>query len=338
MREILLKQRIACPDSGFGGSPNLLDPQAFPAQNETIFDPMKFLSVPFLVVLFLLAQYARAQNPSAAFVRSFIANEVTGYHIPPEQVSVVRDEKVLIGTDSVGIRIYQPASTGTFPVIYLVHGGAYVGGDLDTHDNICRHLANALQAVVVSVNYRRPTEYKFPVAFEDSYSVFKWVNANRKTLHGNGRLILLGDSAGGQIVASICLVNAADTHPIPITAQVLVNPATNMDFPAGPGNMNSIFLQWYLNPTDDRKDIRLSPLLARDFSNDPPAIIVVGEKDELRSQGEEFSKKLMAAGIVSTLFVQPNIGHLAGRWCATQEKAKPAIDFVVQTIKENYLK
>jgi acetyl esterase len=310
--------------------------------NEAIFDPMKFPPVPFLVVLllpaFLRPQQTRAQAPSAAFVRTFVANEVAGYHIPPEPVAVVRDQKVLIGSDSIGIRIYQPSLTGTFPVIYLVHGGAYVGGDLDTHDNICRHLANALQVVVVSVNYRRPTEYKFPVAFDDSYAVFKWVNANKKSLHGNGRLILLGDSAGGQIVASICLVNAADTLPIPITAQVLVNPATNMDFAAAPGNMNSIFLQWYLNPADDPKDVRLSPLLARDFSKDPPAIIVVGEKDELRSQGEDFSKKLIAAGIVSTLFVQPNIGHLAGRWCATEEKAKPAIDFVVKTIKENYLK
>lgn len=271
-------------------------------------------------------------------IRIAIAKSITDLKVTPEPVADVKNDVVVSGRDSIAIRIYQPVAKKILPVIYLVHGAGWVAGDLDTHDNACRYLANQLQAIVVAVNYRRAPEYKFPIPFDDSYLVLKWINANMKKIKGNGKLIIVGDSAGGQLAASICLVNAAEKKPVPILAQVLINPALNLSKGSVSYSTYPYFIDWYLHESDNTDDIRISPLLAKDFSKTPPAIIVVGEKDKIRNDGEEFNTKLLTAGINSSLYVQPAMGHLAGYFCAASKEAKPAIDFVVTKLKELYLK
>ena len=271
-------------------------------------------------------------------VRIAIANSITDLKVTPEQIADVKNDYLLSGIDTVAIRIYRPIARKKLPVIYLVHGAGWVAGDLETHDNACRYLANKLQAIVVAVNYRRAPEHKFPIPFDDSYLVLNWINSNMKKLKGNGKLILVGDSAGGQLVASICLVNANAKKPIPILVQVLINPALNLSKGSVSYSTYPYFIDWYLNESDSTNDIRISPLLAKDFSKTPPAIIVVGEKDRIRNDGENFNSKLLAAGINSSLYIQPESGHLAQHFCAVSEKAKPAMDFVVNKLKELYLK
>ncbi len=271
-------------------------------------------------------------------IRIAIAKSITDLNVTPEPVAYVKNDVVVSGRDSIAIRIYQPVAKKILPVIYLVHGAGWVAGDLDTHDNACRYLANQLQAIVVAVNYRRAPEYKFPIPFDDSYLVLKWINANMKKIKGNGKLIIVGDSAGGQLAASICLVNAAEKKPVPILAQVLINPALNLSKGSVSYSTYPYFIDWYLHESDHTDDIRISPLLAKDFSKTPPAIIVVGEKDKIRNDGEEFNTKLLKAGINSSLYVQPAMGHLGGYFCAVSKEAKPAVDFVVTKLKELYLK
>lgn len=271
-------------------------------------------------------------------VRMAIAKSITDLNIAPEQVAEVKNDFVLSGSDSIAIRIYRPILNKKLPIIYLVHSAGWVAGDLDTHDNACRYLANKLQAIVVAVNYRRPPEQKFPVPFDDCYLVLKWINAYMKKLNGNGKLILMGDSAGGQLVASICLVNSKEENPVPIIAQVLINPALNLTKGSVSYKTYPYFIDWYLHKSDSADQIRISPLLAKDFSKEPPAVIVVGEKDQIRNDGEEFNAKLLAAGINSYLYVQPGVGHLAQNFCAVSEKAKPAMNFIISKLKELYLK
>jgi acetyl esterase len=282
--------------------------------------------------LYVLSQ-AQDKTPTPDEVRMAIAKSITDLQVAPEPVALVTNDFVTSDNGSIPIRIYQPALGKPLPVIYLVHGAAWVAGDLETHDNICRYLTNHLQAVVVAVNYRRPPEHTFPAPFDDSYTVLKWVNANTKKLNGNGKLVLIGDSAGGQLVGSLCMVNAAGKKPIPVVAQVLVNPALNLSKGSVSYTTYSRFIDWYLNDTDDTKDIRISPALATIIKGVPPAIIVVGENDKIRNDGEVFHQKLLSAGINSKLYVQPNTGHLAGRWCAGDEKAKPTMDFVVAELQ-----
>lgn len=289
-----------------------------------------------LFSLFLCILLHGQANPGE--IRIAIAKSITDLNVTAEPVADVKNDYVLNGSDSIAVRIYRPVEKKILPVIYLVHGAGWVAGDLETHDNACRYLANKLKAIVVAVNYRRAPEHKFPIPFDDSYLVLKWINANMKKLKGNGKLILVGDSAGGQLVASICLVNAREKKPVPILAQVLINPALNLSKGSVSYSTYPYFIDWYLHESDSTDDIRISPLLAKDFSKTASAIIVVGEKDQIRTDGEEFNAKLLTAGINSSLYVQPKMGHLGVHFCAVSEKAKPAIDYVVTKLKELYLK
>jgi acetyl esterase len=126
-------------------------------------------------------------------------------------------------------------------------------------------------------------------------------------LNGNGKLVLVGDSAGGQLVGSLCMVNAAGKNPIPVVAQVLVNPALNLSKGSVSYTTYARFIDWYLNDTDNTRDIRISPALATSIKGVPPAIIVVGENDKIRNDGEVFHQKLLSAGIRSELYVQPSV-------------------------------
>lgn len=272
--------------------------------------------------------------PSPTQIRAMIAGSITKLNIAPEPVAEVKNEVVVTGKDSAQIRIYRPVLKAQLPVIYQIHGGAMVAGDLDTHDNICRYLANHTQSIVVAVHYRRPPESKFPAAFNDCHNVLKWISANMKKLNGNGKLVLLGDSAGGQLSAALALVNAKEKKPVPIAAQVLVNPALDVSKGSATYTAYGWMVGAYTSPADDPKDNRLSPLLATGFNGVPPAIIVVCETDELRPEGEAYHKKLTAAGIPSKLFLQPNTGHLAELWCAASPQAQPSIDFVIAELKK----
>lgn len=288
----------------------------------------------FLLLLAGLSTHAQESAPTPDQVRMMIAQSITQLGVKPEPVAEVINQTVTAGTQSIPIRIYKPATDGPLPVIYLVHGGAWVAGDLDTHDNICRYLANRVEAIVVALHYRRPPEHPHPAAYDDSQAVLQWIAANQQTLGGNGQLVLLGDSAGGQLVAALCLGNAARENPLPITAQVLVNPGLNLTAGTNGEMTYRLFVNWYLPPNADRSDYRISPLLANSFAGLPPALVVVGEKDELREDGEDYHAKLQAAGISSELYLQPGAGHLAGLWCAGHEMARPAMVFVTESLKK----
>lgn len=289
---------------------------------------MKQLLTSILCFIFTLS-LAQNRMPAPDEVRVSIANSIKDLHVKPEQITLVENKLV----DSIPIRIYNPNPKKKLPIIYLVHGAVWVAGDLDTHDNICRYLANHAEAIVVAVNYRRAPEHKFPAAFDDCYAVMKWISSNTDKLNGNGKLVLIGDSAGGQLVGSLCLMNASEEKPIPITAQVLVDPALDLSKDSDSYSAYGFFIDWYLNKTDSTNDIRISPLLAKDFKKTPKAIVVVAENDRIRNEGERFHQKLLDAGVSSVLYVQPNVGHLGADWCAGSERAFPSMTFVIAELR-----
>lgn len=283
-------------------------------------------------LLFFTSTLLMAQNqmPTPDQVRVSIANSITTLQVKPEFVTLVENTLV----DSIPIRIYNPNPKKRLPVIYLVHGAVWVAGDLETHDNICRFLANHAEAIVVAVHYRRAPEHQFPAAFDDSYFVMKWINTNTGKLNGNGKLILIGDSAGGQLVGSLCLVNASAGKPIPVTAQVLVDPALDLSKGSDSYSAYGFFIDWYLNKTDNTSDIRISPLLAKDFTKLHKTIIAVAEQDRIRDEGERFHQKLSDAGVSSVLYVQPDVSHLGADWCAGSERAFPTMEFVLAEMRK----
>ena len=277
-----------------------------------------------------------AQTPTPQQVRQRIAQGVAELKGPTVDVGSVMNQKIpAVGADSVAIRIYRPnqsTSSTTLPLIYYIHGGAWVAGDLDTHDNICRRLCHDANAVLVAVDYRRPPEHPYPASSDDAMTVLNWIQANRANLSPSGPLILVGDSAGGNFVASTCLRNIDALKPVPIAAQILVCPALDVR----PGSITfktyEWAVRWGLPDITKANDPYASPLVSTQLKKMPTTSIAVEELDEIKDDGVQMHQKLQTAGIKSTLFNQDKIGHLGPFWAANNPAIEPTFRFVLQQI------
>ncbi|WP_435077463.1 alpha/beta hydrolase [Halococcus sp. AFM35] len=212
------------------------------------------------------------------------------------------------------VRVYAP-ETGTEPygVFVTFHGGGWVVGSLDTHDPVCRALANAAECLVVSVDYRLAPEHPFPAAVEDCYAAVEWAAAYADELGGDPeRIAVGGDSAGGNLAAAVTLA-ARDRDGPELRHQSLVYPSVNSptvkQFDSYEENAEGYLLElesaeWYYerylqHPTDARNEYA-APLLARDLSTLPPATVITAGFDPLRDEGFAYADRLDAAGVAVT--------------------------------------
>jgi acetyl esterase len=206
------------------------------------------------------------------------------------------------------VRIYAPESSDPLPIIAYFHGGGWVFMGIETHDWICRRLANACQAVVVSVEYRLAPEHRFPAALDDCMAVTTWLAENGEVLGGDpGRLAVAGDSAGGNLAAAVALASRAEDGPR-LAAQVLVYPATDAACatPSVVQNadgylLTSAAMRWfweqYLGPGGDSDDGYASVLRHPDLAGLPPTLVITAEYDPLRDEGEAYAQHLEEAGV-----------------------------------------
>nr|WP_255497058.1 MULTISPECIES: alpha/beta hydrolase [unclassified Mycolicibacterium] len=240
-----------------------------------------------------------------AVIRSrFVANP------NPEAVSHVADHRVDVGGDTVGVRVYRPSASAPLPILVYAHGGGFVFCDLDSHDGLCRSLANLVPAIVVSVDYRLAPEHRWPTAAEDVLAVSRWAAAHAPELGGDaGRIAVGGDSAGGNLAAVTTLM-ARDRGGPTIAAQLLVYPVIDADFDTesyqrfGRGFYNPrLALQWYWDQyvpdVGDRRDPYAAPLHGN-LSGLPPAVVVIAGHDPLRDEGIAYADALTAAGVSTT--------------------------------------
>ena len=226
----------------------------------------------------------------------------------PELVGEVRDGSIRGCVADIPVRIYRPASTsGPVPTLVYAHGGGFVFCDLDSHDGLCRSLANLIPAVVVSVAYRLAPEDRWPAAAEDVFAVTQWAARNADALGGDAsRIVVGGDSAGGNLAAVTALM-ARDRGAPGLAAQLLLYPmiAANFDtesyreFGKGYYNPRSA-LQWYWDqyvpsPTD-REHPYASPLNA-DPRGLPSSVVVIAGHDPLRDEGIAYADRLEGAGV-----------------------------------------
>ena len=228
----------------------------------------------------------------------------------PEPVFQVADHQVDVAGGRVGIRVYRPASGDSLPILVYAHGGGFVFCDLDSHDGLCRNLANLIPAVVVSVGYRLAPEHRWPTAAEDMLAVTRWAAAHAAELGGDAANISVGgDSAGGNLAAVTALM-ARDHGSPAIAAQLLLYPVIAADFDTasyrryGQGFYNPRpALQWYWDQyvpaLDDRRHPYASPLQA-DLTGLPPSVIVLAGHDPLRDEGIAYANALTAAGVPTT--------------------------------------
>jgi acetyl esterase len=241
----------------------------------------------------------------AAFVR--LAAAVDAKDVPTGGI----DNRHIPGPlGPVAIRVYSPAASaaGELPGLLYFHGGAWVFCDLDTHDGLCRILANESGCRIVSVGYRQGPEYKMPAAIDDSYAAATWLAEHAAELAIDPRRLAVGgDSAGGTLAAAVCQL--ARQHGGPrFLLQVLLCPKTDVDADTHSRRAfaNGYFfsratLDWAIRhacpPGFDLKDPRVSPLRAGDLSQQPPAEIHTAEFDPLRDEGKAYADRLAAAGV-----------------------------------------
>ncbi len=204
-------------------------------------------------------------------------------------------------------RVYRPDVEGPMPTVVLFHGGGWVIGDLDTHDNTARSICRDCEAVVVSVAYRLAPEAPFPAAVDDAVAATRWVGERLADLGGDDRLAVAGDSAGGNL-AAVVTQQLRDTGGPALCAQLLIYPGTDItgDYPSRTENAEGYFLDlptmgWFLESyAPDAAvydDPRISPLRHPDLSGLPPAVVVTGEYDPLRDEGEAYAAALGDAGV-----------------------------------------
>ena len=237
--------------------------------------------------------------------------KVTGFFTSAtEDVANVEDFAIPGPGGPIPLRVYRPKSEKSNLLMYF-HGGGWVLGNLDLVDLPCRLLANRTGRVVVSVGYRLAPEYKFPVAADDCYAATKWVaeNVQRFGLTDN-QIAVCGDSAGGNLAAVTSLMAKARGTP-GIEKQILIYPITDLSdsnyksFPddQSPGLTRSD-MQWFINHyitrPDDMKNPYASPIVAKDLSNLPPALMITAEYDILLKQCNAYSEKLRNAGVLTT--------------------------------------
>src|SRR3974390_168442 len=243
---------------------------------------------------------------------------------PPPELKSVAALRTPAAHWSIPGRIYTPnklrQTDGLAPCLVFFHGGGWVIGDLDTHDVVCRKLADEGQLIVIHIDYRRAPEHKFPAAVDDAIAATAWIATHAKKFGPDAsRLLVGGDSAGGNL-ATVVAIAARDGNGPAISGQVLIYPATDftMEHPSHGEPETSILLthsviRWfrdhYLNGTADVHDWRASPALARTLVGLPPAYVLTAGADPLRDEGDDYARRLEQAGVAVTHRTFPGQFH-----------------------------
>lgn len=247
---------------------------------------------------------------SPAEARAFYRERRTTTQPQAPPVAQVRDLKAEGPHGTIPVRLYRPlgaAADAALPVLVYFHGGGWVIGDLDTHDVLCRSLANGAACAVASVDYRMGPEHRFPAAVDDVLAATRWVRREAASLGLDaGRLAVGGDSAGGNL-AAVAAIAARDAGDLPIAFQLLIYPATDQrrGHPSHQANGQGYLLtrdtmayfhDHYIDDPRHDLDWRASPLLHADLSGLPPALVLTAGFDPLRDEGMAYAEALTAAG------------------------------------------
>ena len=257
---------------------------------------------------------------------------------PPPPVSKVVNDTIPGPAGPIPVRIYTPEGEGPLPVLVYYHGGGWVIGNPDTHDSVCRNLANKTPCVVVSVDYRLAPEHKFPAAVEDCYAATLWVSKNADRINGDpARIAVGGDSAGGNL-ASVIPIMARDKGEPDIVFQLLVYPMNDLSsfgtesYKAhGEGYLlTTDSCEWYrnhyLSSIEDRTNPLASPILTSDLKGLPPALVILAALDVLHDEGAAYADRLKKAGVPVTVSCYDGAIHAFLNMIEVTDLAMAAID------------
>jgi acetyl esterase len=235
-------------------------------------------------------------------------------------IKTVRNFAVPGPTGEIACRIYGDRDATPLPALVFLHGGGWIGGDLDTHDVLCRELAHGAGCAVIAVDYRLAPEHKFPGPYEDCLAACTHVLDHAAEFGVDpARIAIGGDSAGGNLAAAVAqaLRQREGNRPCfqlliyPFTDCRMATPAfAEMQPPAFTAREAAWCLDQYLSSGSEVRDVRASPALAEDLSGLPPAFVITAEFDGLRDDGEAYALALVKAGV--PVYVRRYLGVLHG--------------------------
>lgn len=295
-------------------------------------------------VLDLFAKFPQTHTLSAPEARRVMVERRALIKAVPEPVAKVENRTIPGPAGEIPLRIYMPEGSGPFPVLVYFHGGGWVLGDLESHDGVCRVLANAARCVVASVDYRLAPEHKYPAAAEDCYAATQWVAANAASIGGDPeRIAVGGDSAGGNLAAVVALM-ARDKGGPRLRHQLLVYPVTDFSFDTPSYGQNAqgyslgkADMEWfwrqYLPDEAAGREPYASPLRATDLSHLPPALVITAEYDPLRDEGEHYAERLRQAGVPTDLRRYDGMIHGFFAMSAGVDVARAAVNHAADALR-----
>jgi acetyl esterase len=255
--------------------------------------------------------------------------------LPIPQVRAVADLSVPGPAGPIPARRYDApgVADGPQPALVFFHGGGFVFGDLDTHDELCRMLCVHAGVTVVAIDYRLAPEAPFPAAVDDCLAAFAWVHANAASLGIDpARIAVGGDSAGGNLSAVVCQQTLAAGDAVP-AFQLLIYPATDRERRTRSAELFSqgFFLidedmEWFLGayaPALD--DVRAAPLLSPDLTGLPPAYVTTAGFDPLRDEGEAYAARLAESGVPVALRRHDGLVHGFANMVAVSRTSRDAV-------------
>jgi len=257
-------------------------------------------------------------SATAAAYRRVVDGLITPLEADP--TLAISDHTIPASDGGIPIRIYRPDAAAAIPTIVFFHGGGFVACGLDSHEGLCRALAKAAKAAVISVGYRLAPEHKFPAAVDDALAALTQIARHGKELGiDSACLAVAGDSAGGNL-ATVSAMRARDAGGPALTHQLLIYPVLDLSFSTpsykelGEGYfLTRELMEWYrsqyIRSVEDIVHPWASPLIARDLCGLPSATIVTAEYDPLRDEGERYAVSLDAAGVPVQVERVPGVFH-----------------------------
>ena len=296
----------------------------------------------------LTAEEARRQATPADAVHALLKKKNNSYvALAPEEVGKVVNQTIPAGNHTIPVRIYTPKGQGPFPVIVYYHGGGWVIANLDTYDATPRGLVNKTNAIVISAHYRQGPEHKFPAAHDDALSTYKWALQHAQEINGDTkRIALVGESAGGNLAASVSYMSREQHLRMPIY-QVLVYPIAgyNFDTPSYIENTNAAplskngmkwFFKNYLNNPNEGQSPLITLKNQKNLSGLPPTTLITAQIDPLRSEGKEYAEALSKAGVPLQYKNYDGVSHEFFGMAAVVDKAQDAQKFAAEGLNQAF--
>ena len=331
---------MAAADSAMGSTM----PGAPTAEQQAVLDELGTLGGKPIETL--SAPEARQQPTPTDAVMSLLRKQ--GQPGAPEPVANVVDRTIPGPASALPVRIYTPAGAGPFPVIVYYQGGGFVIATIDTYDASARALANAANAVVISLEYRKGPENKFPAAHDDAYATYRWALANAASIKGDpAQVALAGESAGGNLALATAMAARNNSIQMPVSI-LAVYPVAGNDTNtvsyrenANAKPLNRAMMGWffenYTSSPADAQDPRLN-ILGADLKGLPPTTIITAQIDPLRTEGEMLAAKLREAGVTVSYRNFDGVAHEFFGQGAVVPAAKEAVRFAADGLMSGFRK